>query len=97
LRAAWANVNDTVTALRGIAADAALYNAAAFLSAFGHVVVGWLWLDQARMPAADATLRQGRRQACRYFMATELPKTRQQFALVRSGNDMAVTFSDACF
>ena len=97
LRAAWADVNDTVAALRGARADAALYNAAAFLSAFGHVVVAWLWLDQTRAATGDAAMRAGRRHACRYFFATELPKTQQQFALVRSGNDMAALFPDACF
>ena len=83
--------------LRGASADAALYNAAAFLSAFGHIVVAWLWLDQARAATGDVAMRAGRREACRYFFATELPKTQQQLALVRSGNDMAVMFPDACF
>ncbi len=97
LRTAWADVNDTIAVLRTVSSEAALYNAAAFLSAFGHVVVAWLWLDQARAATADAVVRAGRRHACRYFFATELPKTRLQFALVRSGNDMAAMFPDACF
>ena len=97
LRAAWADINDTVAVLRGLSPDAALYNAAAFLSAFGHVIVAWLWLDQVRAATADAAMRAGRREACRYFFATELPKTQQQLALVQSGNDMAVMFPDACF
>jgi hypothetical protein len=56
------------------AADKALHNASAFLSAFGHVVVGWLWLDQALAAAtASDTMREIRLRSCRYFMSTELP------------------------
>ncbi|MDI3468879.1 MAG: 3-methylmercaptopropionyl-CoA dehydrogenase (DmdC) [Pseudolabrys sp.] len=96
LRAAWAEVEETVAMLRAAGAEKALHNASAFLSAFGHVVVAWLWLDQARASADKVTMRETRRHACRYFFATELPKARQQFAFVRSGNDMAASFPDAC-
>jgi hypothetical protein len=46
---------------------------------------------------AEANLREGRLRACRYFVATELPKARQQLTLVRSLNDQAAEFADACF
>jgi hypothetical protein len=80
------------------AADKALHNASAFLSAFGHVVVGWLWLDQALAAAtASDTMREIRLRSCRYFMSTELPKARQQLAFVKSLNDEAAQFADALF
>ena len=89
---------DVVACLRQEPADKALHNASAFLSAFGHVVVGWLWLDQALAAAtASDTMREIRLRSCRYFMSTELPKARQQLAFVKSLNDEAVQFADALF
>jgi hypothetical protein len=75
--------------------DKALHNASAFLSALGHVVVGWLWLDQALAAAAVSdTMREIRLRSCRYFVSTELPKARQQLTFVKSLNDEAVQFAD---
>jgi hypothetical protein len=54
----------------------ALGNATPFLYAFGHLVVGWLWLDMARTAArsgGDETVRNGKRVACRYFYEYEMP------------------------
>jgi Acetyl-CoA dehydrogenase C-terminal like len=53
LNEAWTDLLEVVARLRQEPADKALHNASAFLSAFGHVVVGWLWLDQA-LTAATA-------------------------------------------
>ncbi len=61
------------------AATGALDNATAVLSAFGHLVAGWLWLDQAlaalatreRLPAAFVD---GKVAGARYFAACELPR-----------------------
>ncbi|MXO60641.1 acyl-CoA dehydrogenase [Altererythrobacter salegens] len=61
----------------------ALAHATPFLFAFGHLVVGWLWLDQALAaeaslcdPTAEADLLfvRGRMHACRYFAEVELPR-----------------------
>ena len=60
-----------------------LANATAFLEAFGHVVVAWIWLQQALV--AHTALKhnndqesinfyQGKLQACQYFYRWELPK-----------------------
>jgi hypothetical protein len=59
-----------------------LANAAAYLEAFGHVVVGWLWLDQAvicetamkRAGAVEHDFYQGKIAACDFFFGWELPK-----------------------
>ena len=94
----WTDLLDVVACLRQEPADKALHNASAFLSAFGHVVVGWLWLDQALAAAtASDTMRKIRLRSCRYFMSTELPKARQQLAFVKSLNDEAAQFADALF
>ena len=98
LNEAWTDLLDVVACLRHEPADKALHNASAFLSAFGHVVVGWLWLDQALAAAtASDTMREIRLRSCRYFMSTELPKARQQLAFVKSLNDEAAQFADALF
>ena len=95
---AWTELLDVVACLRQEPADKALHNASAFLSALGHVVVGWLWLDQALAAAAVSdTMREIRLRSCRYFMSTELPKARQQLTFVKSLNDEAVQFADALF
>jgi butyryl-CoA dehydrogenase len=56
----------------------ALGNASAFLSAFGHYAVAWLWLRTAHAAGAaqvDDTFREGKLAACRYFFEYELPQT----------------------
>jgi alkylation response protein AidB-like acyl-CoA dehydrogenase len=95
---AWIDTIDVVAFLQREPADNALHNASVFLTAFGHLVVGWLWLDQALAAAiTSATMRESRLRSCRYFMAAELPKARQQLAFVKSLNDEAVQFADALF
>jgi len=60
-----------------------LANATPYLEAFGHVVVGWLWLAQAvtaqraltaKPTEADTAFYRGKLQACRWFVRWELPK-----------------------
>jgi alkylation response protein AidB-like acyl-CoA dehydrogenase len=60
-----------------------LANATAFLEAFGHLVVAWLWLSQAIVAGRalarteseqDRNFYRGKLQACRYFFHWELPK-----------------------
>jgi butyryl-CoA dehydrogenase len=62
-----------------------LNNAGAFLSAFGHVVVGWLWLSQALVAKENSKLHLGKHAACRYFIRIELPKAVTQFEQVTRG------------
>lgn len=59
-----------------------LANASLYLEAFGHVVIGWLWLRQAQCaiqglaeggPQPQA-FYQGKRKACDYFCRYELPR-----------------------
>jgi len=69
-------------AIRGGAPRLGLANAGAYLDLFGHVVVGWLWLDQALAAErglatagdADVLFYKGKLAACRWFFAAELPK-----------------------
>jgi alkylation response protein AidB-like acyl-CoA dehydrogenase len=52
-----------------------LANATAYLQAFGHLVIAWLWLDMATaLQDRDDTLALGKRHAMKFFFAHELPK-----------------------
>ena len=56
-----------------------LANATAYLEAFGHVVLAWIWLDQSLAASRnfrpeDSDFFHGKWQACRYFFVHELPK-----------------------
>ncbi|MCZ2821864.1 acyl-CoA dehydrogenase [Modestobacter sp. VKM Ac-2977] len=63
----------------------ALANASVYLEAAGHVVVGWLWLEQAlATEGRDGDFYTGKRQAARYFQHWELPKVGPQLALLAS-------------
>lgn len=60
----------------------ALANATSFLFAFGHLVLGWLWLDLAvaaceradRALGESDDLAPGKVVACKYFYAYEMPR-----------------------
>jgi hypothetical protein len=61
----------------------ALANASYHLTAFGHVVVAWLWLEQELVAAGhDGAFHDGKRAAARYFFAHELPAVHHWFDLV---------------
>ncbi|MGZ4604606.1 MAG: acyl-CoA dehydrogenase [Blastococcus sp.] len=65
--------------------DLALANAHVYLEAAGHLVVGWLWLEQALATGASTSdFHEGKRQAARYFWRWELPKVNAQFDLLAS-------------
>lgn len=96
LSACWDAIDATIAGLRGVAGAAAFDNATPFLSAFGHGVVAWLWLDQALAAAGvtaagaeQAALLAGKHHACRFFFDHEVPKIAAWLAPVRSGSDAA--------
>jgi alkylation response protein AidB-like acyl-CoA dehydrogenase len=60
-----------------------LANATAYLEAAGHVVVAWLWLEQALATGTRSSdFHQGKRAAARYFHRYELPKVGPQLDLL---------------
>jgi butyryl-CoA dehydrogenase len=62
-----------------------LANASVYLEAAGHLVVGWLWLEQALAAEGRAgDLYTGKRQAARYFQRWELPRVGPQLDLLAS-------------
>jgi len=78
--AALAQVAQTTRALYAAGdVQRTLANATAYLEAFGHVVLAWIWLDQSLAASrnyrdADSDFFHGKWQACRYFFVHELPK-----------------------
>ncbi len=74
----------------------ALANAVPYMQAFGHMVMAWVWLDVALCFARDphrhpsprlegeGAFREGKRAACNYFFAYEVPKIEAWLAVVRS-------------
>lgn len=75
----------------------ALANATHYMTAMGHLVVGWMWLWQAAtaqraLPDAsegDRDFYAGKLQACRFFFATELPLAEHAARLVRDADPTA--------
>lgn len=89
LRAAAARLLE-VTMTLGAAGDPLLSmaNATAYLDATGHVVVAWLWLDQATATFDEAghartdPFYRGKRAATDYFFTYELPKAHTDLDLL---------------
>jgi hypothetical protein len=55
--------------------------------AVGHVVLAWIWLQQAVAAHGKAgDFYDGKRLAARYFFHYELPKTTAQFDLLDNGD-----------
>jgi len=72
-----------------------LANASAYLEVFGHVIVAWVWLEQALLCLGkeqhhDADFYAGKLQACKYFFNWELPKVHPQLDLL--GNIDTTTY-----
>ncbi|HEY0942012.1 MAG TPA: acyl-CoA dehydrogenase [Steroidobacter sp.] len=95
---AWQTIEDTVSVLLDLADEPrVLANATPFLSAFGHSIVAWLWLDQACVCAAklhaasqhDRPYYRGKLRACRFFFEVELPKVYPWLSFAASASDVA--------
>ena len=82
------------------AVRAALANASAYASAFGHVVIAWMWLRQAAAASGgrQATeFREGKLQTCRFFFHQELPAVSHWLRLAAEGEDSAFAMRDEWF
>jgi alkylation response protein AidB-like acyl-CoA dehydrogenase len=65
--------------------DLALANATVYLEAVGHIVIAWVWLEQAlALGERDDDFAKGKRAAARYFFRWELPKVDPQLDLLAS-------------
>ena len=88
----------TRTLWAGGDAALALANATVYLEAAGHIVVAWIWLQQAQAAHGhDSDFHHGKRQAARYFMEWELPKVDAQLDLLARLDRTALDMRDAWF
>lgn len=94
---------ESVTATLHLASDLnrTLANATTYLEAFGHLVVAWLWLEQALAAQAgargDVDFYAGKLQAFRFYFAHEVPKVDAQLALLASMDSSALDMQDSWF
>ncbi|CAG2145289.1 Butyryl-CoA dehydrogenase [Cupriavidus yeoncheonensis] len=97
-----------VTKVLWSAADASvtLANASLYLEAFGHVVVAWIWLEQALVAQAalargasgeDETFYRGKLAAATYFSRWELPRVGPQLELLATLDRTTLDMQDAWF
>ncbi len=82
-----------LSARDSVGADAFLANAWHYLELMGHLVIGWIWLQQATVAAraiqmqpsdSDADFYAGKLHTCRYFFRHELPKLAHWGRLLRA-------------
>jgi alkylation response protein AidB-like acyl-CoA dehydrogenase len=65
--------------------EVTLANSHVYLEAAGHLVVAWLWLEQALATGSAAgDFHEGKRQAARFFWRWELPRVHHRFDLLES-------------
>ncbi|MFL9991859.1 acyl-CoA dehydrogenase [Paraburkholderia sediminicola] len=83
-----------------------LANASLYLEAFGHVVMAWVWLEQALVASAalaggkhaqDDAFYRGKLAAAAYFFRWELPRVTAQFDLLASLDRTTLDMQDAWF
>jgi butyryl-CoA dehydrogenase len=86
LDAAAARLAEVTATLWGTGdAELALANASVYLEAAGHLVVAWLWLEQALATGdQQSDFHEGKRQAARYFHRWELLRVHAQLDLLAS-------------
>ncbi|SPA15134.1 putative ACYL-COA DEHYDROGENASE [Cupriavidus taiwanensis] len=87
-------------------ANVTLANASVYLEAFGHVVVAWIWLEQALLAQAalaqasgreDQDFYRGKLAAAAYFFRFELPRVGPQLDLLASLDRTTLDMQDAWF
>jgi alkylation response protein AidB-like acyl-CoA dehydrogenase len=73
----------------------ALANAWAYLEAAGHLVIAWIWLEQAiAATGKEGEFYDGKRLAARYFFTHELPRTAVSFDLLESRDNLLAEMDD---
>lgn len=91
----WRQFRSTATALTGTDRSTTLWHSTAMLAAFGHIVVGWILLDQCLTKNTDASMTAARRATCRFFHAFELPRIVTDLQIARRHSpDIAAMAAD---
>ncbi len=75
-----------------------LANASAYLEAFGHMAMAWIWLEQALAAHGhDGAFYDGKRQACRYFFTWELPTIYPKLDVLRALDRTTLDMAEGWF
>nr|BFE92025.1 hypothetical protein GCM10020185_25610 [Pseudomonas brassicacearum subsp. brassicacearum] len=85
--------------------NSSLANSALYLKVFGHMVIGWRWLEQAiraeeglaRGDTADSDFYKGKLQAARYFLTWEVPGCHHELAILEARDDTCLGMRDEWF
>ena len=76
--------------------EVALANASVYLEAVGHLVVAWVWLEQAlAAEGRSGDFYDGKRAAAQFFFRYELPRTGPQLDLLASLDRTTLDVQDA--
>ncbi|QJD60441.1 acyl-CoA dehydrogenase [Pseudomonas sp. gcc21] len=83
----------------------ALANSALYLNAFGHMVIGWRWLEQAiraqqglaNGSASDREFYQGKLQAARFFLTWEVPGCHHALTVLERRDTTCLDMNDEWF
>lgn len=74
-----------------------LANATEYLHMVGHVVIGWMWLEQAAAATGGSPHHRGKVHAARFFARYELPRIERQAALLKRLDDTTMRMPDGGF
>lgn len=95
----WAETKRTVDGLAGRSLALRLQDSTTFLRAFGHLIIGWMWLELANAAARslDEDFRAGKLLAAEYFSTFELPQARAWMQTIELGSDLIERTPDTTF
>ncbi len=101
----WQRLAEVTQVLHGTGdLNLTLANATVYLEAFGHLVLGWTWLEQYLVAeqnrsarSADDDFYAGKRQAFLWFHANEVPKVDAQLDLLASLDANVLQMQSAWF
>lgn len=80
------------------APEASVANATIYLQALGHVVVGWIWLEQALATLGrSGDFYKGKRLAAQFFHRYELPRTNSMLNSIANGDRTTLVLDEAWF
>ncbi|WP_006242667.1 acyl-CoA dehydrogenase [Mycolicibacterium tusciae] len=99
LNTTWQRLVEVTTAMFASGdIDAALANSVAYLEAFGHIVIAWIWLQQVvACHGRSGDFYDGKRFAARYFFRSELPKTGPALDLLATMDRTTLEMRDSWF
>ncbi len=102
LRKRWERMQEVTRVLHGAGdLNVTLANATLYLEAFGHLVMGWIWLEQAlvaqRTKQPDHDFYAGKLQAAKWFFRYELPRIDAQLDVLAALDTTTLDMQDAWF